>query len=213
MARYDEPPNIGRNRITPDMKERFPERAVEDLKKAGKGMRPSGPGAGGAAGQAVKDAAGRAVLRTAGRAGMAGAALGGGYGLGRALDESTGIGRKMVDALGGKAIDQMVTGGSGERVKLTDEAKRRLAEMESGAPEKVSKPSPAESAPTPRKTPVVARKVAPSPMSSVREGRNTNIDDETRARAMGSVDEEAYAKGGKVRGWGKARGGRAAKII
>lgn len=207
MTRYGEPPNIGRNRITPDMKEKFPERAVEDLKKAGKGMRPSGPGAGGAAGQAVKDAAGRAVLRTAGRTGLAGLALGGGYAAGRALDETTGVGRKLVDTLGGKSIDQMVSGGTGSRVKLTEDAKRRLAELDSGA-ETASAEAATPSA-TPRKPATAPRKAAPSPMSSVREGRNANIDDETRGRAMASMgDEETYAKGGKVRGDGIAQRGR-----
>jgi len=57
---------------------------------------------------------------------MAGAALQGGYEAGRALDESTGIGKKLVGKAG-SAIDRAATG---DRVKLTKEAARRAEDEE-----------------------------------------------------------------------------------
>lgn len=103
---------------------------------------------------------------------------------------------------------------SAPRVQLTEDAKRRIAEMQTPKPKPKAVAKPA-TRPAPRKpTP------ASEPEMGVREGRNANIDDDVRARAMKAMAamnpepaEEAYAKGGKVRGWGKARGGRSAKII
>jgi hypothetical protein len=75
----------------------------------------------GGAKESVKEAGGRAARRLGARAGLAGAALQGGYEAGRALDEATGIGRKMVGKAG-SAIDRAATG---DRVKLTKEAAQR----------------------------------------------------------------------------------------
>lgn len=73
-----------------------------------------------------QEAAGRAITRTGGRAGLAGAALQGGYEAGRALDEATGVGKKIVDKAG-PLIDRASTG---ERVKLSKEAKQRVKDEE-----------------------------------------------------------------------------------
>lgn len=75
-----------------------------------------------------QEAGGRALLRTAGRAAGAAGALQGGYDLGREIDERTGIGRKIVDATVGEAIDREV--GKREGVKLTKEAQERVGRGE-----------------------------------------------------------------------------------
>lgn len=72
-----------------------------------------------------RDAAGRAMLRLGSRAGLAGTALGAGYRLGRALDEETGIGKKIVDKSGlGKMAEKMAK--PKEKVELTEDAKQRI---------------------------------------------------------------------------------------
>jgi hypothetical protein len=73
-----------------------------------------------------QEAGGRAVTRTGGRAGAAGAALEGGYELGRYIDEKTGLGKKMVDKSGlGDLAEEMAT--PSERVELSEESKARIA--------------------------------------------------------------------------------------
>lgn len=77
----------------------------------------------------AQEAAGRAILRSASRAGYGGAALQGGYELGREIDERTGLGKKMVDKSDiGALVDKAAT--PKEKVKLTEDAKARLDEME-----------------------------------------------------------------------------------
>ena len=80
----------------------------------------------GAAVDSVKEAGSRAASRLVGRAGLAGAALQGGYEAGRAIDESTGIGKKMVDKSGlGDLAEEMAT--PSEKVELSEESKARIA--------------------------------------------------------------------------------------
>ena len=174
-------------------------------------------------------AAARAITRTLGRANAVGAAGLTGWELGRALDEQTGVGRKMVDAGIGKAVDQ-VAAPDKDRVTLTPEARARLAagELDNEAPRK----------PMPASKPAARRRAeSPAPSGSVREGGNANIDDDdVRARALRSVADlpeepsgssdrvggddgmkrggkvQKFAKGGSVRGWGMARSSRAAKM-
>jgi len=142
------------------------------------------------------DAGKRAGSRLAGRAGLAGAALQAGWGAGRAIDEATGVGKKVVEATGlGKLIDNVVNDPD-ERVKL--------APRKEAAPAKAAAPAPAKKAAEPVPKPPVkpsapARKARAedTPTSSVREGRNENIDDDTRKRAMASVGMKA---GGSVLG-------------
>ena len=72
-----------------------------------------------------QEAGGKALTRTTGRAGAAGAALEGGYELGRYIDEKTGLGKKMVDKSGlGDLAAKAAT--SGERVTLTKDAQSRI---------------------------------------------------------------------------------------
>jgi hypothetical protein len=138
----------------------------------------------------VQNAAGRAITRTGGRAGLAGLAGEAGYALGRKIDEETGVGKKLIDKTVGPSIDRAVA--SKDRVTLSPEAKARIeaGELEEKASVKPMKRA-MESA---------------SPEGKMRPGRNEEIDDETRESAGG------YKKGGSVRGWGMARGARAAKI-
>lgn len=74
----------------------------------------------------VQNAAGRAITRTGGRAGLAGAALEGGYELGKYIDEKTGAGKKMVDKSGlGDLAEEIAT--PSEKVELSEESKARIA--------------------------------------------------------------------------------------
>lgn len=106
----------------PGMDEDVVQRTAEDIGKVRKRMNVESSGVKGGAKDSVREAGGRAARRLGVRAGMAGAALQGGYDLGRAIDESTGVGKKMVDKAG-KAIDRAA---SGDRVTLTKEAKQRV---------------------------------------------------------------------------------------
>ena len=176
----------------------------------------------GAAKDAVKNAGIRAGSRLASRASLAGTAAQLGWDVGRAVDKTTGIGKKIVDSTVGDDIESSITRGHGDE-NLSADTKRRLKDGEAGGgrgkvnppnardagggrgfvnPEtpKAAKSSPKAAKPTAK---------ADAPMSSVREGRNANIDDETRKRAMASVGLKA---GGSVRGWGGARGGKSCKM-
>ena len=77
----------------------------------------------------VQEAGGRATLRSAGRLGAAGLAGEVGYGLGREIDERTGAGKKMVK---GSEVLRSITDkmGDSDRVKLSEDAKNRIADME-----------------------------------------------------------------------------------
>jgi hypothetical protein len=77
----------------------------------------------------VQEAGGRAALRSVGRAGAAELAFRAGYESGRALDERTGVGKKMVGGSSAlKAIaDKM---GESDRVKLSEDSKDRIAHAE-----------------------------------------------------------------------------------
>ena len=95
---------------------------MEDARKVGK----STSNLRGAAVDAVKEAGSRAASRLVGRAGLAGAALQGGYDAGRAIDESTGLGKAMVNKSGlGDLAEEMAT--PSEKVTLTKNAEERIA--------------------------------------------------------------------------------------
>lgn len=161
----------------------------------------------GAARTSVMEAGKRAGSRLAGRAGLAGMALQAGWGAGRAIDEATGVGKKLVDATVGKAIDASVGKGG---VKLASDVESRLAAKTKPAQKAEPKPEPkaakAEPVRPEPKPPVrTATKAAAQPTSTVREGRNANIDDEARKRATASVGMKS---GGSVRGNGCAQRGK-----
>ena len=100
--------------------------AKEDLAKGQKGRNVNESSLRGGAKEAVREAGRRAENRNVGRLGAAGAALQGGYEMGRALDEKTGLGKKMVDKSGlGDLAEEMAT--PSERVELSEESKARIA--------------------------------------------------------------------------------------
>jgi hypothetical protein len=103
--------------------------AMEDAAKAKKGREVDDSKLKGGAKEAVREAGKRASNRNIGRGGAAGAALQGGYELGRAIDEATGVGKKLVDKSGlgstaEKAADRR------DKVELSKGSKERLADME-----------------------------------------------------------------------------------
>ena len=112
-------------------------------------------------------------------------------GAGRAITRTMGrAGAAGAAGLGGAEIGKRL------RDRADAEKMRPDAEMESSmGSEEAPMPKP-RSRPRPRPM--------PEPTSNIREGRNENIDDETRARAMESVGmrkggmTQKYAKGGSV---------------
>ena len=99
--------------------------AKDDVAKAKKGRDVDSSKLTGGAKEAVREAGKRASNRNIGRGGAAGAALQGGYALGRAIDEETGAGKKLVDKLGIGS-----SGGSRDKVELSADSKSRLDEMD-----------------------------------------------------------------------------------
>jgi hypothetical protein len=155
-----------------------------------------------------QEAGGRAMTRTGGRAGAAGAALMGGYELGRAIDEKTGLGKKMVDKSGlGDLAERAVN--RRDKVELSDESKARIAKGDLEAKPAKEDSEAATPAPAPTNTPR-KRSMGASmsePTGKMNEGENENIDSDTRARAMASVSgmkkggmtkSKKYASGGSV---------------
>jgi hypothetical protein len=179
---------------TPGTNDDVVARSKEDAGKVKKAWNVDDSDLKGGAKDSVKAAGVRAATRLAGRAGYAGAALQGGYEVGRAIDEATGVGKKLVDKSGlGEAVDKAVN--SRDRVELSQSAKDRIAKGELDEQPKASTSSDERS-----QEPSINVK------GKLRSGRNEEIDDDTREAAGG------YKKGGGVRGWGKARGARKAKI-
>lgn len=117
---YRSPGQTNAEDLTPNLREDTPASQRADVERIRRGL--ESPAARAHNRRLQQEAAGRAIMRTAGRAGYAGAALQGGYEAGRALDEATGVGRKMVDKAG-KAIDRAA---SGDRVQLSKGAKQRV---------------------------------------------------------------------------------------
>ena len=113
----------------PGLNDDVVERSVEDYKKMKKGQNVDSSKTKGSAREAVREAGQRGKNRNAGRAGLAGAALQAGYEGGRALDERTGAGKKMVEGSSAlKAVaDKM---GGSNRVKLSEDSKDRIAHAE-----------------------------------------------------------------------------------
>ena len=99
--------------------------AMEDAAKAKKGREVDDSKLKGGAKEAVREAGKRASNRNIGRGGAAGAALQGGYALGRAIDESTGAGKKLVDKLGIGSQDNRR-----DKVELSKGSKDRLEDMD-----------------------------------------------------------------------------------
>lgn len=122
--RYRSPRQTNANDLTPNLQEDTSASQRADNERIRRGLEAPGRRAQDRLRQ--QNAAGRAISRTGARAGLASAALQGGYEAGRAIDEATGVGRKMVDKAG-PMIDRAATG---ERVKLSEDSKRRIKEEE-----------------------------------------------------------------------------------
>lgn len=103
------------------------ERSREDVQKVRKGMDVDKSNLKGGARDAVREAGSRAGARLLNRAGAAQLAYTGGYEAGRALDEKTGIGKKLVDKSGlGDLAEKAVN--RRDKVELSKEAKERVDE-------------------------------------------------------------------------------------
>lgn len=172
----------------PGLKDDVVARDREDTAKAKKGREVDSSKLTGGARDAVREAGQRAENRKIGRRGAGLAALEGGYMLGREIDKATGVGKKMVDKSGLGDLAEKVAN-KRDKVELSKSAKERLQDEE---------------------------------LAQMR--RNTDSDEKARRAYSGRYadgtrlpDEEPYKgdgmkKGGKVKGWGMARGARAAKI-
>lgn len=191
--KYAHPGETSGESYAPHPKERVLESQASDIERVRKGLDPNKESPAQTAARrnapqgnlSSKDAAGRAILRSLGRAGYAGAALQGGYEAGRALDEATGAGKKIVEKSGlGAAAERLAN--KRDKVELSEESKARIArgDLEEKRKE-TSKPSkPATTAREEESTEPISGKYRP--------GRNEEIDDETRESAGG------YKRGGKV---------------
>jgi hypothetical protein len=105
------------------------QRIKEDAAKGKKGRDVDSSKLTGGAKEAVREAGRRADTRNVGRAGAAQAALSAGYELGRAIDEETGVGKKLVEGSGlGRAAEKAAN--RRDKVELSKSAKERLADME-----------------------------------------------------------------------------------
>tara|TARA_R110000868_G_scaffold407676_2_gene689354 strand:- start:156 stop:644 length:489 start_codon:yes stop_codon:yes gene_type:complete len=113
----------------PGLNDDVAERSVEDYKKMKKGQNADSSKVKGTAREVIKEAGARGRNRLVGRAGYAGAALQGGYELGRELDERTGAGKKMVKGSNAlKAVANKIA--DSDRVQLSEDSKNRMADME-----------------------------------------------------------------------------------
>lgn len=109
----------------PGLNEDVVRRTAEDVGKVKKRLGVDSSNLKGGAREAVREAGGRAASRLGTRAGLLGGALQVGYDTGRAIDETTGVGKKLVDKTVGPAIDKMAAGE--DRVELSKESKERIA--------------------------------------------------------------------------------------
>jgi hypothetical protein len=83
----------------------------------------------GGAKEAVREAGRRAETRNVGRAGAGQAAFSAGYEVGRAIDEETGLGKKLVEKSGlGRAAEKAAD--RRDKVELSKSAKERLEDMD-----------------------------------------------------------------------------------
>lgn len=168
------------NRI-PDPNEDVVQRTSEDVGKVKKRMNVESSGLKGGAKESVKEAGSRAASRLGARAGAAGVALQQGYELGRAIDEKTGVGRKLVDKLAGEDIDRAVN--KRDKVELSKESKERIkrGDLDSKFGRAVDEP----------------RKMDPELIRMFERNPGYQLGDETR---------EGYKRGGKVSASSRADG-------
>jgi hypothetical protein len=105
------------------------ERIREDAAKGKKGRDVDSSKLTGGAKEAVREAGRRADTRNVGRAGAGQAAFSAGYEVGRAIDEETGLGKKLVEKSGlGRAAEKAAD--RRDKVELSKSAKERLEDMD-----------------------------------------------------------------------------------
>jgi len=172
----------------PGLKDDVVARDREDTAKAKKGREVDSSKLTGGAKEAVREAGKRAENRKIGRRGAGLGALEAGYMIGREIDEKTGLGKKMVDKSGLGSIAEKA-GKPRDKVELSKSAKERLQDEE--VDEAVRSTRAAEKA---------------------RREYSGRYEDGTRLPDEESYKGDGMKKGGKVRGWGIARGARAAKM-
>ena len=113
----------------PGLRDDVVERVKEDIAKGQKGRNVDSSNLRGGAKDAVREAGRRAENRNAGRAGAGQAAFSIGYEAGRAIDEKTGLGKKMVEKSGlGSAAEKAAN--MRDKVELSKSAKERLQDEE-----------------------------------------------------------------------------------
>ena len=172
----------------PGLKDDVVARDREDTAKAKKGREVDSSKLTGGAKEAVREAGKRAENRKIGRRGAGMAALEGGYMLGREIDEKTGLGKKLVDKSGlGDAAEKAAS--RRDKVELSKSAKERLGDEEIDQ---------------------IRRDTDAS--EKARRAYSGRYEDGTRLPDEESYKGDGMKKGGKVRGWGIARGARAAKM-
>jgi hypothetical protein len=172
----------------PGLKDDVVARDREDTAKAKKGREVDSSKLKGGAKEAVREAGQRAENRKIGRRGAGLGALEAGYMIGREIDEKTGLGKKMVDKSGLGDLAEKA-GKSRDKVELSKSAKERLQDEE--VDEAVRSTRAAEKA---------------------RREYSGRYEDGTRLPDEESYKGDGMKKGGKVRGWGIARGARSAKM-
>jgi hypothetical protein len=172
----------------PGLRDDVVARDREDTAKAKKGREVDSSKLKGGAKEAVREAGQRAENRKIGRRGAGLGALEAGYMVGREIDEKTGVGKKMVDKSGLGDLAEKA-GKSRDKVELSKSAKERLQDEE--VDEAVRSTRAAEKA---------------------RREYSGRYEDGTRLPDEESYKGDGMKKGGKVRGWGIARGARAAKM-
>jgi hypothetical protein len=163
----------------PGLNDDVVKRSAEDYRKLQKAKNIDSSDLKGGARRSVVEAGSRALNRNIGRAGAAGAALDAGYEIGRAIDEKTGAGKKMVDRSGlGDLAERFAN--NRDKVELSEDAKKRIDRGDLDSEEII--PS--------RKKPSTSKNI--SIEGKMYAGRNPEIDDDTREAAGG------YKRGGKV---------------
>ena len=176
------------NRMLPSLREDVIPSAKDDAKRIVKSVTPNDLT--GASKIGVKKAGIRAASRMAGRAIPAvGAGL-------TAYDVTSAV---IEGSKGKDNPENRLKSYKAAKAATTDMRKGRSAGVEAGAREEAMKSKPEKKV---EKSKPEVKKAAPKkeeamPKSSVREGRNANIDDETRKKAMASVAN--LAKGGMAK--------------
>lgn len=119
--------------------------------------------------------------------------------------------KKTANVLGGLGAAYMLTDLLGPRVKAdpVEAAKDVLARNERVQRERVDRPPP----PTPAEPPIKSRIVVPPDLPSDGFSKSMReLENRLDLREQANREPAILKKGGAVKGWGKARGARAAKV-